>query len=68
MGRICGTSHISHEFNRGLGKADLRRLVGTFIETCAGKEDAQRTMIPLATLPHFELGDALFSPNSKYRR
>jgi hypothetical protein len=51
-----------NQFNRGLGKADLQRLVNVFNQTYAGKRDTQGTPIPLVTLPaHFEFGDPLLT-------
>ena len=40
-----------NQFNRGLGKSDLRRLVDAFNQTYAGKQDAQGGDIPPITLP-----------------
>src|SRR5262249_4086796 len=40
-----------NQFNRGLGKSDLRRLVAEFNRTYAGKQDAQGGDIPPVTLP-----------------
>jgi hypothetical protein len=49
-----------NEFNRGLGKANLRRLVDSFNQAYAGKTDSHGTPIPLVTLPaDFEFGDPL---------
>ena len=39
------------EFNRGLGRADLVRLVDQFNQTYALTRDAQRRIIPRITLP-----------------
>ena len=50
------------EFNRGLGKGDLRRLVNRFDRTYAGTMDAQGGFIPSITLPpHFEFGDSFLT-------
>jgi hypothetical protein len=38
-------------FNRGMGRADLERLVAQFNQTYAGKKDAQGASIPRLTLP-----------------
>lgn len=47
-----------NQFNRGLGKDDLRRLVEEFNATYAGRTDAQGRNIPSVTLPaNFEFGD-----------
>jgi hypothetical protein len=40
-----------NQFNRGLGKEDLRQLVDAFNKTYAGMQDAKGTFIPLITLP-----------------
>jgi hypothetical protein len=40
------------QFNRGLGKADLARLVTQFNQTYALKKDAQGRIIPRITLPN----------------
>jgi hypothetical protein len=58
-----------NEFNRSLGKADLRRLVDLFNRTYAGKTDAHGTPIPLVTLPsHFEFGDPLVTQDLRLSR
>lgn len=58
-----------NEFNRGLGKADLRRLADLFNRTYAGKTDSHGTLIPLVTLPaHFEFGDPLVTQDLRLRR
>jgi hypothetical protein len=38
-------------FNRGMGRADLERLVSEFNQTYAGMKDAQGTSIPRLTVP-----------------
>jgi hypothetical protein len=44
-----------NQFNRGLGKNDLRRLVNEFNQAYAGRQDAQGSFIPSISLPsHFE--------------
>ena len=58
-----------NEFNRGLGKADLRRLVDFFNRTYAGKMDSHGALIPLVTLPaHFEFGDPLVTQDLRLGR
>jgi hypothetical protein len=58
-----------NEFNRGLGKADLRRLVDLFNRTYAGKMDSHGALIPLVTLPaHFEFGDPLVTQDLRLGR
>ena len=58
-----------NEFNRELGKADLRRLVDSFNQTYAGKTDSHGTPIPLVTLPaHFEFGDPLVTQDLRLSR
>jgi hypothetical protein len=58
-----------NEFNRGLGKADLRPLVDSFNRIYAGKTDSHGTPIPLVTLPtHFEFGDPLVTQNLRLGR
>jgi hypothetical protein len=45
-------------FNRGLGKAELNRLVESANQTYAGKSDAQGSLIPMLTLPdQYQFGD-----------
>jgi hypothetical protein len=39
-------------FNRGMGRADLERLVAAFNQTHVGKTDAQGNSIPTLTLPN----------------
>ena len=58
-----------NEFNRGLGKADLRRLVDLFNRTHAGQMDSHGTLIPLVKLPaHFEFGDPLVTQDLRLSR
>ena len=58
-----------NEFNRGLGKADLRRLVDLFNKTYAGKTDSHGTPIPLVKLPaRFEFGDPLVTQDLRLIR
>lgn len=46
------------EFNRGVGRADLERLVAQFSPTYAGTKDSQGRTIPSLTLPaHYAFGD-----------
>jgi len=42
---------LLRQFNRGLGKADLARLVNQFDQTYPGTRDAQGGVIPRITLP-----------------
>ena len=52
----------ANQFNRGLGKSDLRRLVDEFNKTYAGKQDAQGGDIPPIALPSkFEFGDSFLT-------
>jgi hypothetical protein len=45
-------------FNRGLGRADLERLVAEFNQNYAGKRDAKGALIPSLTLPpRYSFGD-----------
>jgi hypothetical protein len=45
-------------FNRGMGRADLERLVAQFNPAYAGRKDAQGRIIPPITLPdHYAFGD-----------
>jgi hypothetical protein len=45
-------------FNRGMGRADLARLVNQFNHSYAGSADAQRAIIPrLALPPRFPFGE-----------
>jgi hypothetical protein len=45
-------------FNRGMGRADLERLVGAFNEAYVGTTDARGTSIPRLTLPaRYSFGD-----------
>src|SRR2546425_73664 len=51
-----------NQFNRGLGKDDLRRLVGEFNRTYAGGNDAHGNFIPAITLPsNFEFNDSFLT-------
>ncbi|PYV51520.1 MAG: hypothetical protein DMG98_25750, partial [Acidobacteria bacterium] len=64
---LPGTS--VNEFNRGLGKRDLRRLVDEFNRTYAGGEDAHENFIPPITLPSkFEFGDTFLTQDLRLSR
>jgi hypothetical protein len=57
------------EFNRGLGKQDLRRLVDEFNRTYAGGQDAQGSFIPPIILPSkFEFGDSFLTQDLRLSR
>jgi hypothetical protein len=58
-----------NEFNRRLGKDDLRRLVVEFNRTYAGAQDAQGKFIPTITLPSkFEFGDPFLTQDLRLSR
>jgi hypothetical protein len=58
-----------NQFNRGLGKDDLRRLVGEFNSTYAGKQDAEGSNIRPITLPaKFEFGDSFLTQDLRLQR
>jgi hypothetical protein len=58
-----------NQFNRGLGKGDLRRLADQFNRTYAGKQDAQGGVIPPITLPSkFEFGDSFLTQDLRLSR
>jgi hypothetical protein len=58
-----------NQFNRGLGKENLRQLVNAFNKTYAGMQDAEGTFIPLITLPaNYEFGDPLFTQDVRISR
>ncbi len=51
-----------NQFNRGLGRADLQRLVESFNKTLAGTKTSRGQLIPRLTLPaSFDFGDRFFS-------
>ena len=59
----------ANEFNRGLGKNDLRRLADEFNSTYAGGEDAQGGFIPPIALPSkFEFGDSFLTQDLRLSR
>jgi len=58
-----------NEFNRGLGKADLRRLVDQFNIAYAGKRDAKGALIRPIVLPsQFALGDSFGTQDLRLSR
>jgi hypothetical protein len=58
-----------NQFNRGLGKDDLRRLVDEFNRRYAGGQDAQGNFIPPITLPtQFEFGDSFLTQDLRLSR
>ena len=58
-----------NQFNRGLGKNDLRRLVNAFNSTYAGGQDAGHNDIPSITLPSsFEFGDSFLTQDMRLSR
>jgi len=58
-----------NEFNRGLGKADLRRLVAQFNSSYAGKHDAKGAVIPPIVLPsQFAFGDSFLTQDLRLSR
>jgi hypothetical protein len=58
-----------HEFNRGRGKDDLRRLVDEFNQTWAGRTDARGAIIPTLRLPdQFEFGDSFSTQDLRLSR
>ena len=58
-----------NQFNRSLGKGDLRRLVDEFNRTYAGKQDPHGADIPPITLPSkFEFGDSFLTQDLRLSR
>jgi Carboxypeptidase regulatory-like domain len=58
-----------NQFNRGLGKRDLAKLVDVFDKTYSGKKDANGVAIPLITLPQqYEFGDLLLTDDLRLSR
>lgn len=58
-----------NQFNRGLGKRDLLRLVDEFNATYAGGQDAWGNVIPpIALPPKFEFGDAFLTQDLRLSR
>jgi hypothetical protein len=57
------------QFNRSLGKRDLRRLVDAFNSTYAGGQDAGGNVIPAITLPSkYEFGDSFLTQDLRLSR
>ena len=64
---LPGTS--VNEFNRGLGKADLQRLVAQFNSAYAGRRDAKGAIISPIVLPsQFALGDSFVTQDLRLSR
>ncbi len=58
-----------NEFNRGLGQADLQRLVAQFNSSYAGKHDARGAIIPPIVLPsQFAFGDSFLTQDLRLSR
>ena len=58
-----------NQFNRGLGKQDLAKLVDIFDKTYSGKKDANGVTIPLITLPQqYEFGDPFITDDLRLSR
>ena len=58
-----------NQFNRGLGKRDLGRLVEGFNSTYAGGQDPWGNVLPAITLPSkFEFGDAFLTQDLRVSR
>ena len=58
-----------NQFNRGLGKKDLKGLVDAFNNTYAGGNDPQGDFIPPITLPSkFEFGDSFLTQDLRLSR
>jgi hypothetical protein len=58
-----------NQFNRGLGRADLERLVAQFNQTYAGRTDAKGVLIPRITLPaQYWFGDDFHSLDIRLSR
>jgi hypothetical protein len=58
-----------NQFNRGLGRADLERLVAQFNQNYAGKPDAKGVLIPFITFPEkYWFGDNFHSLDIRLSR
>ncbi len=58
-----------NQFNRGLGKSDLRRLVNEFNDTYAGRQDKGGNDIAPIVLPtFFEFGDSFLTQDLRLSR
>ena len=58
-----------NQFNRGLDRDGLQKLVASYNSSYAGQRDAHGLLLPFIALPtHYDLGDPLFTQDVRLSR
>jgi len=67
-GDLLPGTHVN-EFNRGLDRDGLQKLVASYNSSYAGQRDAHGLLLPFIALPtHYDLGDPLFTQDVRLSR